>query len=152
MGKGVAHHNSWFIRLGWPSTEISPTETCFNFDLICEDQWIPFTMFSNPQKQYLIGKWCCLFLWSYTGRCISLFFNCPNYAEIRLIVMNNLNWVQTSDLNLLTCGSDDITYEENINIIKHVFNFIKSVIVRFVDIGGIDDHHYLSFLFISIEN
>ena len=29
---------------------------------------------------------------------------CPNYTEIRLIMMNNLNWVQTSDLNLLTCG------------------------------------------------
>jgi hypothetical protein len=43
-------------------------------------------------------------------------------------MMNNVNWVQTSDLNLnlLTCGSDDLTYEENINIIKHVFNFIKS--------------------------
>ena len=50
----------------------------------------------------------------------------PNYTEIRLIMMNNLNWVQTSDLNLLTCGSDDLTYEESINIIKHVFNFIKS--------------------------
>jgi hypothetical protein len=37
-----------------------------------------------------------------------------------------LNWVQTIDLNLLTCGSDDLTYEENINIFKHVFNFIKS--------------------------
>ena len=55
-----------------------------------------------------------------------IFFTCPNYTEIRLIMMNNLNWVQTSDLNLLTCGSDDLTYEENINIIKHVFNFIKS--------------------------
>jgi hypothetical protein len=47
---------------------------------------------------------------------------CPNYTEIRLIMMNNLNWVQTSDLNLQTCGSD-----ENINIIKNVFNFIKSL-------------------------
>jgi hypothetical protein len=56
------------------------------------------------------------------------FFTCPNYTEIRRIMMNNLNWVQTSDLNLnlLTRGSDDLTYEENINIIKHVFNFIKS--------------------------
>ena len=56
------------------------------------------------------------------------FVTCPNYAEIRRIMMNNLNCVQTSDLNLnlLTCGSDDLTYEENINIIKHVFNFIKS--------------------------
>ena len=50
----------------------------------------------------------------------------PNNTEIRLIMMNNLNWVQTSDLNLLTYGSDDLTYEENINIIKHVFIFIKS--------------------------
>ena len=55
-------------------------------------------------------------------------FTCPNYTEIRRIMMNNSNWVQTSDLNLnlLTCGSDDLTYEENINIIKHVFNLIKS--------------------------
>jgi hypothetical protein len=50
-------------------------------------------------------------------------FTCPNYSDIRLIMMNNLKWVQTSDLNLLTCGSDDLTYEENINFIKHVFNF-----------------------------
>ena len=57
-----------------------------------------------------------------------IFFTWPNYTEIRRIMMNNLNWVQTSDLNLnlLTRGSDDLTYEENINIIKHVFNFIKS--------------------------
>jgi hypothetical protein len=54
------------------------------------------------------------------------FFTCPNYAEIRLIMMNNLKWVQTIDLNLLTCGSDILTYEENINIFKHVFKFIKS--------------------------
>jgi hypothetical protein len=56
------------------------------------------------------------------------FFTCPNYryTEIRLAMMKNLNWVQTIDLNLLTCGSDDLTYEKNINIFKHVFNFIKS--------------------------
>ena len=53
-------------------------------------------------------------------------FTCPNYTEIRLTMMNNLNWVQTVDLNLLTCGSDVLTYEENINILKHFFNFIKS--------------------------
>ena len=53
---------------------------------------------------------------------------CPSYAEIRRIMMNNLNWIQTSDLNLnlLTCGLDDLTYEKNINVIKHVFNLIKS--------------------------
>ena len=53
------------------------------------------------------------------------FFTCPNYTEIRLTLMNNLNWVQIIDLNLLTCGSDVLTYEENINILKHIFNFIK---------------------------
>ena len=55
-----------------------------------------------------------------------IFLLVPNYTEIRLAMMKNLNWVQTIDLNLLTCGSDDLTYEENINIFKHVFNFIKS--------------------------
>ena len=54
------------------------------------------------------------------------FFTCPNYAEIRLTMTNNLNWIQTIDLNLLTCESGVLTYEENINILKHVFNFIKS--------------------------
>ena len=39
--------------------------------------------------------------------------------------MNNLNWAQTIDLNLLTCESDVLTYEENFNIFKHVFNSIK---------------------------
>jgi hypothetical protein len=53
-------------------------------------------------------------------------FTCPNYTEIRLTMMNNLNWIQTIDLNLLTCGFDVLAYEENINILKHVFNFIKS--------------------------
>ena len=58
--------------------------------------------------------------------CVSLFFfTCPNYTEIRLTMMKILNWVQTIDLNLLTYGSDDLTYKENINIFKHVFNFIK---------------------------
>ena len=54
------------------------------------------------------------------------FVTCLTYTEIRLTMMNNLNCVQTIDLNLLICGSDDLTYEENINILKHVFNFIKS--------------------------
>jgi hypothetical protein len=40
--------------------------------------------------------------------------------------MNNLNWVQTIDHILLICESDVLTYEENIYISKHAFNFIKS--------------------------
>jgi ssDNA-specific exonuclease RecJ len=40
------------------------------------------------------------------------FFTCPNYTEIRRIMMNNLNWVQTSDLNLnlLTNDHSEHTY------------------------------------------
>ena len=53
-------------------------------------------------------------------------FTCPNYTEIRLAMMSNLNWTQTIDMNLLTCGSDDLTYEDTINILKQVFHFIKS--------------------------
>jgi hypothetical protein len=46
------------------------------------------------------------------------FFTCPNYTEIRLTMMKNLNWVQTIDLNPLTCGSDDLTY------VKHVSGYV----------------------------
>ena len=62
----------------------------------------------------------------WTGRCVPLFFYLSKLYEIRLTMMNNLNWVQIIDLNLLTCGSDVLTNEENINILKHIFNFIKS--------------------------
>ena len=54
------------------------------------------------------------------------FFTCPNYAEIRRIMMNKSLVCTQFNLNLLTRGSVDLTYEENINIIKHVNNFIKS--------------------------
>ena len=40
------------------------------------------------------------------------FFTCPNYTEIRLTMMSNLNWVQTIDLKLLICGSDVLTYKK----------------------------------------
>ena len=51
-----------------------------------------------------------------------IFFTCPNYTEIRLAMMKNLNWVQTIDLNLLACGSDDLTYEIKTQISKNVKN------------------------------
>ena len=56
-------------------------------------------------------------------------------TQFKLFIIISLNWVQTSDLNLLTSGSDDLTYEENINIFKHVFNLIKSSKVGLVTRG-----------------
>ena len=55
-----------------------------------------------------------------------IFLLVQTILKIKLTMMKNLNWVQTIDMHLLTCGSHDLTYEENINIFKHVFNFIKS--------------------------
>jgi hypothetical protein len=60
------------------------------------------------------------------GNMKPLFVYLSKLCEIRLTMMNNLNWVQTIDHTLLICGSDVLTYEENINILKHAFNFIKS--------------------------
>ena len=37
-------------------------------------------------------------------------------------MMKNLNWVQTIDLNLLACGSDDLTYEIKTQKSKNVKN------------------------------
>jgi len=60
--------------------------------------------------------------WEYTYHYC---FTWPNCAEIRLTMMKNLNKVQTIDLNLLTRGSDDFTYEENIyiNMFSVLLNF-----------------------------
>ena len=42
--------------------------------------------------------------------------------------LNSLNWLPSNiniDINLLTKGSDLLTYEENITIFKHAFKYIK---------------------------
>jgi hypothetical protein len=44
------------------------------------------------------------------------------------IIFNNLNWLPSNiniDVNLLTKGSDLLTYQENITIFKHAFKYIK---------------------------
>ena len=56
------------------------------------------------------------------------FFDCDTYTDNREIIFNSLNWLPSNiniDVNLLTKGSDLLTYEENITIFKHAFKYIK---------------------------
>ena len=56
------------------------------------------------------------------------FFDCDKYTDNREIIFNSLNWLPSNiniDVNLLTKGSDLLTYEENITIFKHAFKYIK---------------------------
>ena len=44
------------------------------------------------------------------------------------ILFDSLNWLPSNiniDVNLLTKGSDLLTYQENITIFKHAFKYIK---------------------------
>ena len=44
------------------------------------------------------------------------------------MVFNSLYWLSSNiniDVNLLTKGSDLLTYQENTTILKHVFQYIK---------------------------
>ena len=56
------------------------------------------------------------------------FFDCDKYTDNREIIFNSLNWLPSNiniDVNLLTKGSDLLTYEDNITIFKHAFKYIK---------------------------
>ena len=58
------------------------------------------------------------------------FFDCDKYTDNREIIFNSLNWLPSNiniDVNLLTKGSDLLTYVENITIFffKHAFKYIK---------------------------
>jgi hypothetical protein len=47
------------------------------------------------------------------------FFDCDKYTDNREIIFNSLNWLPSNiniDVNLLTKGSDLLTYEENITL------------------------------------
>ena len=54
-------------------------------------------------------------------------FDCDKYTDNREIIFNSLNWLPSNiniDVHLLTKGSD-LTYVENITILKHAFKYIK---------------------------
>ena len=65
-------------------------------------------LFSLPQSPFVIGHKLC---------------------QLRtILIFNSLNWLPSNiniDVNLLTKGSDLLTYEENITIFKHAFKYIK---------------------------
>jgi hypothetical protein len=49
---------------------------------------------------------------------------CDKYTDNREIISNSLNWLPSNiniDVNLLTKGSDLLTFQENITIFKHAF-------------------------------
>ena len=50
------------------------------------------------------------------------------YTDNRGILFNSLNWLPSNiniDINLLTKGSDFLTYQETTIIFKHAFKYIK---------------------------
>ena len=50
------------------------------------------------------------------------------YTDNREILFDSLNWLPSNiniDVNLLTKGSDFLTYQENTTIFKHAFKYIK---------------------------
>ena len=56
------------------------------------------------------------------------FFDCDKYTDNMEIILNTLNWLPSNiniDVNLLTKGSDFLTYQENTTIFKHAFKYIK---------------------------
>ena len=56
------------------------------------------------------------------------FFDCSHYSNIRHTLFQNLNWLPTYcvlDLTLLTCGNPTLSYEQNVIMVKHVFEYIK---------------------------
>ena len=57
------------------------------------------------------------------------FFVCPIYTTIRKTLIDSLAWLPDClnlDLSLLTCGNDTLTDEQNEEIFKNVFHYIKS--------------------------
>jgi hypothetical protein len=56
------------------------------------------------------------------------FLDCPIYIQARTILISNINRVTTCytlDIEFLTCGNDNLTYEQNCIIFKYVFDYIK---------------------------
>ena len=56
------------------------------------------------------------------------FFVCPKYTLCRKNLFDNLNWLSENfvlDTKLLICGHLELSNEQNIQIFKHVQNYIK---------------------------
>ena len=54
------------------------------------------------------------------------FLDCPIYIQATLIGnINRVTTCYTPDIELLTCGNDNLTYEQNCIIFKYVFDYIK---------------------------
>jgi hypothetical protein len=54
------------------------------------------------------------------------FFDCDKYTDNGEIIFNSLNWLPSNiniDVNILTKGSDLLTYQENITIFKYAFKY-----------------------------
>ena len=56
------------------------------------------------------------------------FFECRLYTDLRISLLNKLNWLPDDcnlDLNLLTCGSNLISNEQNEYVFRCVYEYIK---------------------------
>ena len=56
------------------------------------------------------------------------FFECRLYTDLRITLLNKLNWLPDDcilDLNLLTCGSNLISNEQNEYVFRCVYEYIK---------------------------
>ena len=56
------------------------------------------------------------------------FFHCPLYVDVRARLLHGINWIPNTlpiDVHLLTRGSSQLTYDQNISLLKQVFVFIK---------------------------
>jgi hypothetical protein len=54
--------------------------------------------------------------------------DCPIYTQARTALIGTINRVTTCytlDIEFLTCGNDNLTYEQNCIIFKYVFDYIK---------------------------
>ena len=54
--------------------------------------------------------------------------DCPIYLQARTTLIGNINRVTTCctlDIAFLTCGNNNLTYEQNCIIFKYVFDYIK---------------------------
>ena len=61
----------------------------------------------------------------------TIFFHCDQYTDNREIIFNSLNWLPSNiniNVNLLTKGSDLLTYQENITTVflNMLLNILKT--------------------------